>query len=165
MPEEEEAFLDFLEGTGAIVAYPDHWVRSEVEVSPSPLRSYLAAHDPVQLDLGLEAHVEDVTIENQWKSDEQFFYLSTIRSCLIGYSRPCFRNGNQLGQSNLAAYLDFLKDGALQLKPDWFQSWVKQVFTWAKKHAKKKCAHQGFSYPATPLVLKLVEEKQIEVVH
>jgi hypothetical protein len=56
-------------------------------------------------------------------------------------------------------------DNIRQPKPKWFLSWVKQVFTWARKYAKKKCIHQEFYYPATPLVLKLVEEKQIEVVH
>jgi hypothetical protein len=165
MPEEEADFLAFLDSTGTVVAYPDHWVKTEAEAEPSLIRSHLAEYNPAQVDLGLEPHTKDVIIENQVKDHERFFYITSIRSCVIGYSRPRFRNGNQLGKSNLAAYLDAYEDNIRQAKPDWFQSWVKQVISWAKKRAKKKCIHQRFYYPATPLVLKLVEEKQIEVVH
>ncbi|VTS04882.1 hypothetical protein [Tuwongella immobilis] len=164
MPEEEVALLDFLDSTGAVVAYPAHWVKTLEEASPCPVRSYLAEHNPDQVDLGLGTHDADVTIESQEKGREQFFYVTSMQSCLIGYSRPRFRSCNQLGQSNLAAYLDVCKESVLHAKPDWFQSWVKQVFSWAKKRAKKKHVLRGFGYPATPLVLKAIEEKHIEAV-
>jgi hypothetical protein len=165
MPEEEAEFLDFLDSTGTVVAYHEHRVKTEAEITPFPVRSYLAENNPAGVVLGLGPHTADVIINCLEKDKEKFFGVDLMKSCLIGYSRPRFRNGNQLGKSNLAAYLDFLKDGALQPKPDWFLSWVKQVISWAKKRAKKKCVHQGFYYPTTPLVLKLVEEKQIEAVH
>lgn len=165
MPEEELAFLDFLDSTGVIVAYPDHWVKTEAEALPTPVRAYLAAHNPSQVFLGLDSGQLDVVVEPKIEGEEKFLSVGLIPSCLIAYSRPCFRSAYHLGKSNLAAYLETYKEGVKHAKPEWFHSWAKQVFSWAKKHAKKKCVHQGFSYPATPLVLKLVEEKRIEAVH
>ncbi len=163
MPEEEAEFLDFLDTTGTVVAYPNHWVRTKVEAAPSPLRSYLAEHNPNLLKLGLGQHSGEELIKSM--DQEQFFGFDLMDACLIAYTRPRFRIGNQLGKSNLAAYLDVSTDNALHPKPKWFQLWVKQVFTWAKKHAQKKCVHQHFSYPATQLVLKLAEEGKIEPTH
>jgi hypothetical protein len=165
MLEEEVEFIDFLETTGTVIAYPDHWVRTEAEVSPQSLRTYLTQHNPLQVLLGLESGKADVVVGNRVQGEEQFFDVDLMSSCLVGYRRPRIRPVNQLGKSNLATYLDFYKGDSPQRKPDWFQDWVKQVFSWAKKRANRKCVHQEFAYPATPLVEKLVEEGQIEVVH
>jgi hypothetical protein len=163
MPEEEAAFLDFLESTGVVVAYPDHWARAEAEASARPLRAYLAESNPGQVLLGLETGKADVVIGTKTKEEDQFYHVELMSSCLIGYRRPRFGNDNLIEQSALAAYLDFFKDHARRAKPEWFRAWVRRVFGWAKRHANQKCVHQGFSYPATPLVRKLVEENVIEI--
>lgn len=158
LPEEEDKFLDFLDSTGIVVAYPDHWVKTRQEADPQPIRPYLAKNDPLTCLLGLDSYKAATGVEIMSQGDEQFFSVPMMDACLIGYSRPRFREGNHLGKSNLAAYLQY-SDGSK--KPDWFRKWTNQVFRWAKKSAADKQKYHGYFYPATQRVVEEVDKQQI----
>jgi hypothetical protein len=162
-PDEETEFLDFLDTTGVVVAYPSHWVQTGTEVLPLPVRAFLLEKQPRQVLLGLERADADAIISPQVDGTRPYLSVDFMSSCLIAYSRAHFEPDGRLGKANLSTYLDFLAGTEIKRKPVWFQSWVKKVFTWARKHANKKCVLHGFEYPATPLVKKLVEEKRIEL--
>jgi hypothetical protein len=161
LPEEEEEFLDFLLSTGVVVAYPNHWVMTSEETEPQPLRRCLAQSNPKQCLLGLDSDAAHVVVGAKSQENEHFLSVDVLASCLIGYSRPQFRGECKLGQSNLSASLQY---PSAEEKPDWFQSWVKNVFAWIKKRASKKYKHQGYSYPATHLAVQRAEEGRVELV-
>lgn len=158
LPEEEAEFLDFLDSTGIVVAYPNHGVKTPQEADPQPIRVFWAKNAPLRCMLGLDSNKASTVLEFKSQGDEQFYSVSLMNSCVIGYSRPNFRNGNHLGQSNLAAYLQY-SDGSK--KPDWFWKWTNQVFRWAKKKAADKQEYHGYFYPATQRVVEEVHKKRI----
>jgi len=163
MPDEEPELIEFMGTTGPVVSYPGHWVRTLVEAKPIRIDRFLIQYNSGPALLGQAAHSTEVIIEPAEKDNQQFFSVNLMNSCLIGYNRSQLRGGNRLVQSNLCAYLTIYKNHVECPKPEWFQSWVKRIISWARKRAKAKCTLQGFPYPATPLVAKLAKEREIEL--
>jgi len=74
-----------------------------------------------------------------------------MRSCLIAYNRPLFRNGNELGQSNICADWRYLEEDQARVlaKDEDFVKWGKKVFTWVRKATLEEHELNGFPYRAT----------------
>ena len=74
-----------------------------------------------------------------------------MRSCLIAYQRPIFRNGNVLGQSNICADWRYLEEDQARLlaKDEDFVKWGKKVFAWVRKATLEEHELNGFPYRAT----------------
>jgi hypothetical protein len=163
LPEEEGDFLDYLESTGPVVACPNHWVSTEAEASPADLRPYLAKYDPDTVKLGLSSHLEEVVIQKITEKDKPvMFSTDLMTSSLVGYTRGRITGAGQLERTILAAYLDLPEEGGT-LKPAWFRRWVKKIFAWVKRRASGTCTLRGFAYPATPQVLKLLDDRKIQL--
>jgi hypothetical protein len=137
LPEEEAAFIEYLQTTGNVLALPSRWVKTREELSPQPIRAYLETHDPPQISFGLEQHLKDISPEPRiYEGESGFMQPSEMEFCLIGYNRPRFRRNTELGQSNLAAYWQRLDPEARILveKPPEFVRWGKAVFAWLRRH-------------------------------
>ena len=163
LPEEEQLFLTYLESTGTVLALPDHWVKKKEDLSPRPIRAFIADHDPDQLLFGLEEHLAQIPVE-RWEYEGQWGYQgpSAMDSCLIAYHRPKFRDEKKLGQSNLAAYwtsLDESQSAIIDKDPE-FVRWGKRVFAWVRRHTPEQ--HQR--YRTTKRAKEVVENGVVELV-
>ena len=145
LPDEEEAFLSYLENTGTVLALPDHWVKKKEDLSPLPIRKFIADRDPNQLLFGLEERLAEIPVE-RWQHEGQWGYKGpcAMDSCLIAYRRPEYRGKGKLGLSNLAAYWTCLDESGstiIDKDPD-FVKWGKRVFAWTRRHTPQR--HQRY---------------------
>lgn len=166
LPEDERDFLAFLMATGTIVGMPDHWTRTKEELAPQPIVTYIERDDPQQFLFGLEEYAREAVIEPKSRDGEQFFSVGFMSAHLIGYRRGSIRDRNKLGQSNLAAYWEYLSEDNTELIPKdpGFIRWAKKVFAWVRRATPERLECNGYPYPATRRVKDAVEQGQIEVV-
>lgn len=160
--EDEQEFFEFLAGTGAVVAVPNHWVKSKAELAPRSIAAYFGEVDPPQVCLGLEAHVLQATIEPQKQNGEEFFSFAQMSPCMITYSRgrQCDR---KLGQSNVSAYLEYpstVEQKMVNKVPE-FVAWTKKVFTWLRRKTPEQILCNGYPYRATTRAKSAVDRGEL----
>lgn len=158
LPEEDQALLDLVGGTGELYAYPSGWFEMPSALEAKPVQSMsdcsilLLTHRDL---LGL------VSPETQEISGRSRYGLTAMRSCVVAFDRGCL-NGRRLGLSNLAAYWDGLNSDCSELvtKPAEFVAWGKWVFSRFRKFAPVKVG----SYRATKAVATAAAEDVVELV-
>jgi len=155
-PDEEEVFLDFLQGTGTVVAFPSHWVATKEELLPHPIGPFIKKTDPPQLRFGLEKQNLRIRIEEQSPTEDGLlFSLPHLEPCLIDYRRGRLF-GRKLGQSNISAYWDYPNSDKSSLveKDQEFLAWAKKVMSWVRKSTPEEIELNGSLYRATKRVKK-----------
>jgi hypothetical protein len=166
LPEDEKEFLDFLLTTGKVVAMPDHWVKTTEELAPQSIDRFIQQHNPDQLKFGLERHPLQASVEAREFEGEVLFGVPVMKACVIGYSRGRLRDGNNLTQSNLAAYWDYPNEDATRMveKDAQFINWAKRVFAWVRKATSERLDCHNHPYRATKRVKNAMQRGQLEVV-
>lgn len=164
--EDEEDFLAYLATTGNVVAMPDRWVKAKEELAPQPIVEYVRRNDPNRFVFGLEHHALAATIGPQEKDGEEYLALAYMSPCLIMYRKGRMRDGNKLGQSNIAAYWTYPDDEARTLlaKDAAFVMWARRVFAWVRRHTPNRIECNRFSYRATGRAKHAVDLGLIEAV-
>jgi len=169
-PDEEAAFLDYLESTGHVVALPFQAVKDQHEVAPRPVAEVVAGSDPQELFFGLEEHVRHAVIirlegfANGIKVEIPHFRVSDMKSCVIGYDRGRFIEGGKMTPSNLYAYWDYPdeKGTVLKHKPADFVMWAKKVLRWVYKATPEW--HEYKTYRVSKRVKAAIQEGKINIV-
>ncbi len=163
-PEEEQQFIEFLNGTGCVVAFPSGPVETESELVPQPLNDYISRYDPDQLLFGLEDFAEKRIVKQVEFEGQPRFCVTSMDSCLVGYRRGNFRDGNKLGQFNLAAYWTRLSDDGKSLvnKDRTFKKWAEKVFSWVREATPEW--HQFKTYRVTRRVKEALLKGEIEII-
>jgi hypothetical protein len=165
LPEEEAHFLNYL-SKWEIYAYPPDAFPSISDVKPSPIQMLIKEQNPSQLDFGLKQFLSVKDIGDRHLLGGGHAYGSSLMQAhAIGYRRPCFRVGGELGKCNLAAYWKYPnaeKTGFIEKNPE-FVKWAKKVFAWGRKWACEKVMLNGYPYSATPKVKELVEQNKLTV--
>jgi hypothetical protein len=166
LQEDEEDFFAYLTATGSIVAMPDHWVRTKEELRPRPILPYVRQDDPSQIVFGLEQYALAADIEPMQKDGENYLALAYMSPCLVSYRRGQTRDGNKLGQSNLAAYWTFPDKEARTLlsKDEDFIKWAKKVFAWARRYTPEQIVCNQYPYRATKRAKNVADTGMIEAV-
>jgi hypothetical protein len=166
LQEDEEDFLAYLTTTGNIVAMPDHWVKTKIELVPRPILDYVHENDPNQFVFGLEHHALAVEIEPREKDGENYLALASMSPCLIMYRRGRLRDGNRLGQSNLAAYWNYPDKDAriLVTKDEDFIKWAKRTFAWVRRYTPERIECNRYPYRATKRAKDAADNGLIEPV-
>ncbi len=133
-PDEEEAFLSFLNETGSIVALPFDGVLSKEELVPQPLLEFMQRDNLDVLFIG-PAH-SPLFIDSYEMKGQRFYRAGDMESCLLGYRRGKFRARQKLGLSNLYGYWDYYDEQKnLIKKPTAFLKWARSVFRWIRENA------------------------------
>lgn len=148
LPEDEREFLEYLESTGQIVAFPPEGVLTAAEVQPESIRSFIESRDPSGLEFG-PMELQEVPVPMQI-GEERRFMVTAMRHCVIGYRRGRLYDGT-ITQSNLCAYSSYLADDCSHMvskRPE-FLSWSKKVLRWVRKRTTDKVECNGYSYRAT----------------
>jgi hypothetical protein len=165
LPEEEIDFLNYL-SKWDIYAYDPTFFLSLSDVKPVPLTTLIVEQKlpdvyfgPKQFlsekDIGLRTHLNGVAQ----------YGVHSMNAQTIGYRRPCFRVGGELGKSNLHAYWKYPNaavTGFIEKDPE-FIKWAKKVFGWGRKWACERVMHNGYPYAATKRVKQLVEKNELRV--
>jgi hypothetical protein len=164
LPYDERDFLAFVESTGPVVAVPTHWAKGSEEFIPEPLSAFIQRHDPDQLLLGLEGHVQ-AAVQAREIDGTLVFGVPHMKSCVVSYGRGRLRGG-KLAQSNLSAYSQYPSQDASQLldKDQEFVTWAKKVLNWVRKATPERVECNGYPYRATKRVADAVREGKVEVV-
>jgi hypothetical protein len=164
LPADEKDLLDFLQGTGAILALPDNWVGTREGVVPQPIVPFIDQHDPDQFLFGLAKHVLQVRIEERTFEGVVYFGPAVMEPCLIAYRRGKLRSG-QVVLSNLSAYWDYPSADASELieKDQEFVRWAKKVMGWVRKFTPERIECNGYPYRATRRVRDAVCGGNLEV--
>jgi hypothetical protein len=166
-PEEEEAFLDFLDKTGNVVAIPYQNFHNLEAIKPQPLREMIKNSDlnsaSHSLLIGLEHWMDQIRVNPYFHNGGNIFAVSYLYSPLIVYDRGQFREPNKLGMSNLCTTRSYYDDGKkLIYKPDEFVKWGKKVFSWVRKETPE--FHQYKTYRLTLRVAEAVRNNLIDIV-
>jgi hypothetical protein len=164
--EDEDDFLAYLATTGNVVAMPDRWVRAKEELAPRPIVQYVRQDYANNFVFGLAHYALAAVIEPKLRDGEEHFALAYMSPCVIMYSRGQIRDGNKLGQSNIAAYWTYPDKEARTLlaKDASFVKWAKKVFAWVRRHTPVQIECNRYSYRATERAKQAVEMGLIEAV-
>jgi hypothetical protein len=165
LPEDENEFLVFLQGTGTVLALPDRSVDTKEELVPQPIAAFLERHNPNQLLFGLERHVRVIRVEEYSAEGRLRFVCPYMEPCVIAYSRGRLL-GRKLAMSNLSAYWNYRsadRPSSVENDPE-FVRWGKKVMAWVRRATPEHVECNGHPYRATPQVQKAASEGQLEVV-
>lgn len=138
LPEEEQAFLDYVARTGGAVVYPFERVRNKGDLSPRPLGEYIQKHDPAELLMARPDHGSLVRIQEKQEGSETFYIPSHMRSPVIIYKRGALIGEAKLSSSNLAAYWSYSDGTRVVDQPAEFVTWAKKIFRWVRNETPVK---------------------------
>jgi hypothetical protein len=166
-PDEEEAFLEFLERTGQVLALPFAATETKDGLVPRPFREYITAADPHQCFL-LLADVAELIIE-PFKVVESGTAVERCRvvdmkSCVVGYDRGKLLGSDKLTASNLYTYWDYPNPSGSSLvrKPEEFIRWAKNVLGWVHKATPEW--HQYRNYRVSKRVKEAILNDGLQIV-
>lgn len=144
-PDEEPAFLTFLQSTGEILAIST-LVASDPGAFHATAVSDAIQKDPDQILIAPACFALRPIIAFSDMSGSRRYYVSSMTSCLLAYKRGRFRERGQLGQSNLSASwkrLDQAKAAMVDKDPD-FRRWGERVLRWVRKATPEWHEHKGY---------------------
>lgn len=146
LPDEEKAFLDFVDGTGTIVAIAQGPVDSDKELLLRPFREYIDTHDPTLLFFGPREHVLLAVVEPLGHGETKQLFITHHTSCLLRYERGGFRGeSGELSPFALSGYWQRLNDnktGYLNKDPA-FKKWGEKVLRWMRTRTVKNDQPMG----------------------
>ena len=162
--EEEDEFIEFLKGTGDVIAVHSGAFKNRETLDPEPIDAFIIKYDPDQLRFGLKHLFSGSEIIRKDFEGELLYAVEPMKPCLVSYNRPKFRDG-KLGQSNLAAYSTFpnVQATALIKKDPEFIKWTNKIVSWMRKRVRHKIELNGFPYPATEKAKAAFVERKLEV--
>lgn len=161
LPEEEDAFFDFL-GSWDIYVYPQDTFPEKGDVVPvslneRPLRAYSG-----QFSFGPKKFLSQKDVDRRNVVDGKYYHgVSPVDGCVLTFSRAFFHETGQLGKANLSAYWKYNYEGLGLDKNSEFVKWGKSVFKWLRNFAHRKQLLNGFAYPATERVASLAESGKL----
>lgn len=136
-PDEETAFLDFLESEATLGA-PGDKVPSRDLLEPVPIRKLLGNNPPSVFLLNAQyADADKIVI---FEDPEGGYRVSDMESCVVGYERARFLDDGSLMRANLYFYRRYPNPSADSFieKPTGFVKWAKKVLGWIGKATPKK---------------------------
>jgi len=137
LPEEEENFLKYVEGSGKILAVPSLPMRSREDLRPLPFHEFIHRFDPDVVYFGLEEHANLIVVSPYLDEQGEFVTVNNMRSPLVHYRRPRWRDPKRLTMSNLVAYWSYPdeKKTAMLDQPREFVKWAKKIYQQVRKIA------------------------------
>jgi hypothetical protein len=138
-PDEEAAFLDFLESEKTPLAVPWDKVLSRELLVPVPVRNVLG-NNLSSVFLLDSQHAEKLVISFFEDPDGGYYRVSDMESCVVGYDRARFLADGSLMTANLYFYRRYpnATADALVEKPAEFIKWAKKVMGWVGKATPRK---------------------------
>lgn len=151
LPEEEKAFVEFLEKDPRVVAFRAE-NRSPISELPLESPSQILRYDDRLVFLALKPHVDQIRCVEYDRDGESRFGIDATNSPVITYKRNGYREPGKLGQSVIAAYLEAVTTNKEELysKPDEFAKWAKSVASWVRRNTPEW--HQYKTYRMTKKV-------------
>lgn len=156
LPEEERKFIDFLEKTGQVVAYPGGAFWTKEELSPKPIRKYIEENAPDQLKLSILGAFPEPVIISTGRTSEPHLHISYSRSCIIVYDRVRFKSEDTLAAGNLCANTYYVIDEKWAEKPIEFTKWVDRVFRWVRRATSEK--YGKYNYRVSKRVMEAIQK-------
>jgi len=165
LPPDEDEFLEYLSGTGEVVALPADCVKSKALLVPKPYKSYIHEHGPTQLLLALQEHVVDCKIDVLSQGQDGVYNISDLESPVLAYQRGELQD-RRLGQSNISAYWSFPSQDAAAMIPKHhtFVKWGKKVLSWIRRSTDDKVECNGFSYRSSRRAKQAVVQGKLHAV-
>jgi hypothetical protein len=151
LPEEEAAFMEFLESSGDVVAIPWEKVSDPSLLRPRAL-SEAISQDLNAILIGLRDTIQNPSI-NTFHDDGKESYAILARDLpMLIYHRGKWRDVNKLGSSNLSGEWTTISPdtGRTVDHPEEFVKWGKKVMQWVRKQTP--LWHEYKTYRITPRV-------------
>jgi hypothetical protein len=162
-PNEEEAFLTYLEKTGTIIAFLRGKFRHKDEFDPMPLEELLKKYNPEELYFCLDHYFKDVVIASYTDSEGEYFVIDLYKSPLIGYTRGRLLDSDRLSTCSLEAYWSYSIDRKTSAeKQTDFVQWAKKVFRWVQKATPEFYQHKHCRI--TSRVAEAIQNNQVDLV-
>ena len=156
-PDEEEAFLNYLQSTGDILAISPLVAPSPEAFHPVPVRDCIRQRNPDQLLIGPAHFACEAPVQMSSVKGIPNYFVSAMTSSLIMYRRGKFRSEDKLGQSNLSAHWDMLNEAetAVVDKNAEFKRWGMKILRWARNTTPEW--HQFKGYRVTRRVKEAID--------
>jgi hypothetical protein len=151
LPEEESAFIEFLESSGDVVAIPWQKVSDPSLLKPRPL-SEVISQDSDAILIGLRHTIQNPPI-NTFRDDGEESYAVPARDLpMLIYHRGKWNDVNKLRRSNLSGEWTTISPdtGRSVDQPEDFVKWGKKVMQWVRKQTP--LWHMYKTYRITPRV-------------
>ena len=163
MPEDENAFLDYLGARHEIIAFTAPWKKRPAEVVPHDFGSLVAGAAEGKLMFGCASHMRGKIVEShEFPRSGMLYNVTCESSCLLWFSRDLRQPVGKLTLRTIGVYWDCLdaSTGKITPKPDDFQKWGRAVMRWVRERTPEK---EGF-YRISVLAKKAITEGSVEVV-
>ncbi len=163
-PDEEHAFLDFIQGTGDVIVIPSELVDSPGAIVAYPPLEYIRQYDPDQVLLGLHSLFDKLIVEPVVVGGKQKYCVAPATSPLMRYRRGKFRDTKKLGQFNISASwkrLTEAKTALVDKDPD-FKKWAEKVIRWVRTSAPDW--HEFKGYRVSRRVKTALLQGELEIV-
>lgn len=156
LPEEESAFLEYLESTGDIVGMPWSKVPARALLEPTPLQT-LISRDPDSVLLGQRELLGEMPINTFNEDGSTTYAVSVSKVPMLIYRRGKWRAKNKLGGSNLSGDWTTVSDDGSRIidKPEAFAKWGRKVMAWVRK--RTPYWHQYERYRITAAVAEAIK--------
>src|SRR5215471_4000827 len=162
-PEEEPAFIEFLESTGPVVGVRKGKVPDKAQLHLSPLRSLLAEGVDSVL-VGLPALVGELPIRAYPEPAGESWAVLFTRIPVLTYDRAIWRSPERLGSSHISGSWTILSDDKTQVldQPAEFVKWGRKVLAWVRKQAPESRELSG--HRITRKVSEAIKSSGIQLV-
>jgi hypothetical protein len=161
-PDEEEAFLEFLEKTGNIVGLSKGKFRHKDDFAFIPLEKLIKDFDPPAVYFCLDSYLKDVVAASCSDSQGEYHVLDLYKSPVISYVRGKFVSPRQLSTSLLSAHWSYSLDRETSAaKPEDFIKWAKKIFRWVQKTTPEFYQHKHCRI--TPHVAEAIRNNQVDL--
>ena len=156
LPEEESAFLEYLESTGDIVGVPWSKVPDRALLEPTPLQT-LISQDPDSVLLGRRELLGEMPINTFNEDGITTYAVAASKAPMLIYGRGKWRAKNKLGASNLSGDWTTVSDDGSGIidKPEAFAKWGRKVIAWVRKRTPHW--HQYERYRITAAVAEAIK--------
>jgi hypothetical protein len=157
LPEEEAHFLDYVEKTGDVLAFPAEGAETMDKLVARPLRAYILREKPSAIVFGMDKYLTPELI-HYTKVDEpkESFRVSVLESCVIEYTRATLEEG-QLSVANLSFFTGYDTPRSEYItKPEGFLHWARNVFRWVRRTTSELHPQKGLRM--TPAAMQALRQ-------
>jgi hypothetical protein len=143
-PLDEAAFFEYL-SRDQVIVFPHRGCATEAELAPISLSDYVRERAGAPGLLSLRSLQDGAMTYRLDRDGDRLFAINPTQNSVVGYAPGMHKDG-MLTTTNVCAFWDMLREGALVKKSDEFCGWGKGIFKWLRKRVK---VHKGTPFPMT----------------
>ncbi|MBM4067391.1 MAG: hypothetical protein FJ271_00390 [Planctomycetes bacterium] len=161
MPEDDQAFMDFLRSTGRVMARRHRSLPAEQAIEFEPLSAFRRRGSGLYL-LCRDVDLDSLKIDVYQAYGQSWRTVCPFGSQILTLARKKPVRGHLPRCSIGAHWHDRHSHPPGKPKKDRdFIKWGKSVIAWVQARCSEKCRLHGFDYPATPAVVEALEAGEI----